>query len=71
MKLGTMLEEVSSKHQKKIDTRMCTHAHATRVKSACTFLYLEIVFKNSKNEPPLIWQGETKFQMLLGLGRRG
>ena len=40
MKLGTMLEEVSRKHQKKFGTNTCMHAHATCVNvHACFYIW--------------------------------
>ena len=32
--------------------------------------YIQSEKNQNMDPPPLIWQGETKFQMLLGMGRR-
>ncbi len=52
--------------------RLRKHTAAINVKRASVFDLISQAtsnLENSKNGPPLIWQGETKFQMLVGLGQ--
>ncbi len=51
---------------------VCQRTSAINMKRASAFDLISqatyIQFQKFKKWPPLIWQGETKFKMLLGLG---